>query len=180
MDERDEQEQVHPLDEEPTQAIQRQPEPVVVERRSRGLGANRHLGSVVLSFVAVLGAYGCLDYGFYRAFTRSQASLDDGALPQRVMIALGAAALCMLVATAAGRISALGPLLSGLVLGAAPTAWVLLDFGSYVRRLDDLPEVWGHTTFGMSYVAFAVYPAVAGLLLGAAIAGRWRRPALTT
>ena len=69
---------------------------------------------------------------------------------------------------------------AGLVLGAAPAAWVFLDFPSYVSRLDDVPEMWGHTTFGLSYLAFALYPVVAGLLLGAAFAGRWRRPPVTT
>jgi hypothetical protein len=174
MDEDTEQEQVHPLD-EPTQPVQREPEPVVA-RRGRGLGANRHLGSIVLSFLAVLGGYGALDYGFYRANAAASVDQFDGALPDRTMIALGVAGACLLVAAAAGRISALGPLLAGLVLGVAPAAWVFLDFASYVRRLDDVPEMWEHTTFGMSYVAFAVYPVVGGLLLGAALAGRWRRP----
>lgn len=169
----EEPEQVHPLDEEPTRAVEREPEPAVARRR--GLGANRHLGSVLLSFLAVVGAYGALDYGFYRANTESQLQ-GDGALPDQTMIALGVAAACLLVAAAAGRMSALGPLVSGLVLGAAPAAWVMLDFPSYVSRLDDVPEIWDHTTFGLSYVGFAAYPIVAGLLLGAAFAGRWRRP----
>jgi hypothetical protein len=171
-------EQVHPLDEERTRTTEPEPAPEA-PRRGRGLGLNRHLGSVLLSFLAVLGAYGALDYGFYRAYTSAQAPLDQGALSDRTMIALGAAALCLLVAAAAGRISGLGPLLAGLVLGAAPAAWVFLDFSSYVSRLDDVPEMWEHTTFGLSYVAFAVYPVVAGLLVGAAFAGRWRRPART-
>lgn len=178
MDERTEQEQVHPLD-EPTQAIQSEEQPEAI-RRGRGLGANRHLGSVVLSFLAVLGAYGALDYGFYRANLAAQAEPLDGRLPDATIIALAAGAACLLVAAAAGRISGLGPLLAGLVLGVGPAAWVFLDFASYVHRLDDVPELWAHTTFGMSYVAFAVYPAVGALLIGAAIAGRWRRPPITT
>jgi len=169
--------QVHPLDDEPTSVAE--PEPVP-SPRGRGLGLNRHLGSVLLSFLAVLGAYGALDYGFYRAYTDAQAGRDLGSLPQATMIALGAAGACLLVAAAAGRISGLGPLLAGLVLGAAPAAWVFLDFPSYVSRLDDVPELWDHTTFGLSYVSFALYPVVAGLLLGAAIAGRWRRRPVTT
>ena len=169
-------EQVHPLDEEPTRTAEPEPE---APRRGRGLGLNRHLGSVLLSFLAVVAAYGALDYGFYRAFTGAQVELDQGALDDRTMIALGGAGLCLLLAALAGRISGLGPLLSGLVLGAAPAAWVFLDFSSYVRRLDDVPELWEHTTFGLSYVAFAVYPVVGGLLIGAALAGRWRRPART-
>jgi hypothetical protein len=171
-------EQVHPLDEEPTAATE--PEPEYPPRRRRGLGLNRHLGSVVLSFLAVLAAYGALDYGFYRANTAASVQQLDGALPDATIISLCVAAACLFIAAAAGRISGLGPLLAGLVLGAAPAAWVLLDFASYVRRLDDVPELWEHTTFGLSYVSFAVYPTVAGLLLGAAIAGRWRRPPVTT
>lgn len=165
--------EVHPLD-EPTRAIAREPEPVV--RRGRGLGANRHLGSILLSLLATLGAYGALDYGFYRANTLAATNTLGDKLPQATMIALGGAAACLLVAALSARISALGPLVAGLVLGAAPAAWVFLDFGSYVSRLDDVPEIWDHTTFGLSYVSFAVFPVVAGLLIGAAFAGRWRRP----
>ena len=60
-----EQKQVHPLDEEPTRPVERESDHDV--RRRRGLGLNRHLGSVVLSFLAVLAAYGAVDYGFARA-----------------------------------------------------------------------------------------------------------------
>jgi hypothetical protein len=167
---------VHPLDEEPTQPVQREPDAELVRRR-RGLGANRHVGSVVLCMVAVLAAYAALDYGFERARTAATTDFGGGALADRTIIALGVAAACLLVAGACGRISGLGPLLTGLVLGVAPAAWVLLDFTSYVHRLDDVPEMWDRTTFGLSYAGFAVYPVVAGLLLGAAIAGRWRRSA---
>lgn len=172
-------EHVHPLDEEPTQTVHRDPDVEVVGRQRRGLGANRHLGSLVLCFVSVLAAYGAIDYGFERARAAAQ-DLSVKAMPDNTVIALGVAAACLLVASAAGRISAVGPLLTGLVLGVAPTAWVLLDFSSYVHRLDDVPEIWNHTTFGLSYAGFAVFPAVAGLLLGAAVAGRWRRPLVTT
>jgi hypothetical protein len=82
----------------------------------------------------------------------------------------------MLVAAGAGRISGLGPLIAGLVLAAAPSVWVFLDYGSFVHRLDDVPEAWDNTTFGLSFVSFGIFPAATGLLLGAALAGRWRRP----
>ena len=169
----------HPLDEPRTPISAAEPEPVVVHR-SRGLGVNRHLGSVVLSCLAVLGAYCALDYGFFRANVAAQINLDDGALADRTMIALGVAGLCLFIAAGAGRISGLGPLVAGLILGAAPSVWVFLDFGSFVHRLDDLPEAWDNTTFGLSFVSFAVFPAVAGLLLGAALAGRWRRHPVTS
>ena len=166
----------HPLD-EPRTPINADPEPApVVARQGRGLGVNRHLGSVVLSFLGVLGAYSAFDYGFWRANIEAQVNLSDEVLPDRTMISLCVAGLCLLIAAGAGRISGLGPLLAGLILGAAPSAWVFLDYGSFVRRLDDVPEAWDQTTFGISVVSFAVFPGVAGLLLGAALAGRWRRP----
>ncbi len=179
MDESTEQ-QVHPLDEPPTQPIQRatdsEPEPVVT-RRGRGLGGNRHLGSVVLSFLGVLGAYGAVDYGFYRALGPDLTVYQGGELSNQAMIACAVAAGCLFVAAAAGRISGLGPLLAGLVLGAGPCAWIVLDHASYVDRANDIPEMWNHTSFGLVGAAVVLYPTVAGLLLGAAFAGRWRRPA---
>jgi hypothetical protein len=182
MDESTEQ-QVHPLDEPPTQPIQRapetEPEPVVA-RRGRGLGGNRHMGSVLLSFLGVLGAYGAVDYGFYRTLGPELTVYQGGELSDQAMIACAVAAGCLFLAALAGRISGLGPLLAGLVLGVGPCAWIALDHASYVSRANDLPELWNHTSFGLVGAAVVLYPTVAGLLLGAAFAGRWRRPAPTT
>jgi hypothetical protein len=168
-----EQEHVHPLDEPPTEAIQTT-EPVV-GRRSRGLGANRHLGSLVLSVVGVLGAYAAVDYAYYRSLGEGLTAYQGGELSDQAMIAAGVAAACLFVAAAAGRVSALGPLLAGLVLGAGPCAWIVLDHQSYVDRANDIPELWSHTSFGLVGASVVLYPVVAGLLIGTAVAGRWRR-----
>jgi hypothetical protein len=172
----------HPLDDPVTQPIQRQeptPEPVV-DRRGRGLGGNRHLGSVVLSFLGVLGAYGALDYGFFHTLGSGLTVYQGGDVSDRALVALGVAAGCMFLAGLAGRISGLGPLLAGLVLGAGPCAWIVLDHASYVDRMNDVPNIWGdHTTFGLVAAGVVIYPIVTGLLLGAAFAGRWRRPPVT-
>ena len=179
MDESTEQ-QVHPLDEPPTQQIQRTPETEpVVARRGRGLGGNRHMASVLLSFLGVLGAYGAVDYGFYRALGPDLTVYQGGELSDQAMIACAVAAGCLFLAAAAGRISGLGPLLAGLVLGAGPCAWIALDHASYVARANDIPEMWNHTSFGLVGAAVVLYPTVAGLLLGAALAGKWRRAAPT-
>jgi hypothetical protein len=175
-----EQEHVHPLDEPPTEPIQREAAEPVVDRRGRGLGANRHLGSVVLSFLGVLGAYGAVDYAYYRTLGDGQTVYQGGAISDNVMIAAGVAAACLFVAAAAGRISALGPLLAGLVLGAGPCVWIVLDHQSYVDRANDVPELWSHTSFGLVGASVVLYPVLAGLLIGTAVAGRWRRQALTT
>jgi hypothetical protein len=175
-----EQEHVHPLDEPPTETIQPEAEPVVVDRRGRGLGLNRHLGSAVLSFLGVLGAYGALDYAYYRTLGSGLTAYQGGAISDGVMIAAAVAAGCMFVAAVAGRISALGPLLAGLVLGVGPCVWIFFDRQSYVDRANDVPELWSHTSFGLVGASVVLYPVVAGLLIGTAVAGRWRRQAFTT
>jgi hypothetical protein len=174
------QQQVHPLDEPPTQPIQRAPEAQQVVTRGRGLGANRHAASVLVSALGVLGAYGAVDYGFYRTLGSDLTVYQGGEISDQAMIACAIAAGCLFVAAAAGRISGLGPLLAGLVLGAGPCAWIVLDHAAYVARANDLPEVWNHTSFGLVGAAVVLYPTVTGLLLGAAVAGTWRRAALTT
>ena len=168
--------QLRPLDEPaPAQDYSDQDQTETAVRRKRGLGSGRHTTSVLLSFAGVLVGYGALDFGFYRATRHFVLDGNGGVVPDQTAIALGIAALGFLVATAAGRISGLGPLLAGLVLGVAPAVWVYLDYDSYVSRLNDFPEIWDNTTFGLSGLSFAVFPAVAGLMLGAAAAGRWRR-----
>src|SRR4051794_27623542 len=140
---REEQAELHPLDEERTQLIQREAAPeAVVDRRGRGLGGNRHLGSVVLSFVGVLGAYGAVDFAYYRSLGPGLTVYQGGELSDQAMVAAAVAAACLFVAAAAGRVSALGPLLAGLVLGAGPCAWIVLDHASYVDRANDIPELW--------------------------------------
>ena len=127
MDESTEQ-QVHPLDEPPTQPIQRAPEAEpVVTRGRRGLGGNRHVASVLLSFLGCSAHYGAVDYGFYRALGADLTVYQGGELSDQVMIACAVAAGCLFLAAAAGRISGLGPLLAGLVLGVGPCAWIVLD-----------------------------------------------------
>ena len=174
----DEPQQVHPLDDEPTRPVQREPEPVVA--RGRGLGANRHLGSVLLSCLAVLGAYAALDYAFYRALGEDLTIYQGGELANEVLIAAAVVAGCAFIAAIAARISGLGPLLAGLVLGVGPCVWIVLDHQSYIERANDLPELWDRASFGLVGASVAVYPLVAGLLIGAGLAGRWRRAKLVT
>jgi hypothetical protein len=173
---REEQQELHPLDEPRTQPIQSEATPeVVVDRRGRGLGGNRHLGSIVLSFLGVLGAYGAVDYAYYRSLGPGLTVYQGGELSDHTLVAGAVAAACLFVAAAAGRVSALGPLLAGLVLGAGPCAWIVLDHQSYVDRANDIPEIWSHTSFGLVGASVVLYPVVAGLLIGTAVAGRWRR-----
>jgi hypothetical protein len=176
--------ELHPLDDpptEPTQPIQREGSDTVAEpRRRRGLGANRHFGSLVLSFLGVLGGYAALDYAYYRTLGAGMSAYQGGELPDNVLIVAGIAAGCFFLAAAAGRISAVGPLLAGLVLGVGPCVWLVLDPQSFIDRANDVPELWNHTSFGLVGAAAVIYPTVAGLMIGAAFAGRWRRARVTT
>ena len=135
---------------------------------------------MVLSFLAVLGGYGALDYAFYRTLGPELTIHQGGEISDKALIAGAIALGCFFVAAAAGRISGLGPLLAGLVLGAGPAAWMVLDQASFVARANDIPEIWDHTSFGLVGASVVIYPIVAGLLLGAALAGRWRRHPVTS
>ena len=149
-------------------------------KKTRSVGGNRHLTSLVLALVAVPVGYGFLDYATYRAGGFLSASPDPGRLPDRLVVMTAAAAACFLVAALAGRVSGMGPLVAGLVWGVAPAAWVILDYPSYVSRLNDLPEFWNNTGFGLATIGIAVFPVAAGLLVGLGLAGKWRRPVPTS
>ena len=142
-------------------------------RDSGGISAGRHLTGVLLALLLVPAGYAFADYGFEDAI-RHGATLEEGRLSTEVIVTMCAAAACFFAAAAAGRISAMGPLVAGLVWGAAPAAWVMLDYTSYAERVQDVPNFYDDLGLGLYTVGFALFPAVAGLLLGAAVAGRWR------
>jgi hypothetical protein len=142
-------------------------------RPSRGISGSRHLTGVILTLLLVPAAYAFVDYSFPRAIT-DLGNLDEGPLSTKVIVTMTIAAACFFAAGAAARISALGALLAGLVWGAAPTLWVMLDYPSYVQRVGDIPNLYDGLGSGLYTAGFALFPAVTGLLLGAAVAGRWR------
>src|SRR4051794_27218510 len=160
---REEQAELHPLDEERTQLIQREAAPeAVIDRRGRGLGGNRHLGSVVLSFVGVLGAYGAVDFAYYRSLGPGLTVYQGGELSDQAMVAAAVAAACLFVAAAAGRVSALGPLLAGVGLGAGPGAGVVLGPPADGDRAHDNPQPLGHTPFAPGGGSAGLYPGAGG------------------
>jgi hypothetical protein len=166
--------EVHPLDAVPEESAYDEPA-TPTGRLTRGLGSTRHTTSVVIALLAVPAGYGFADYGSYYASGQAASMTTATRIGDHALIGMAAAAGCFFLAMLAGRISAMGPLLAALVWGAAPSAWVILDYPSFIQRLNDLPAVWDHIGFGLAPVAFAVFPIVTGLLLGGAIAGRWRR-----
>ena len=143
-------------------------------RGSGGISASRHMTSVLLALVLVPAAYVLIDHSFYRAFLGSGDLLEGGRLSTEVIVTMSIAAACFFAAAATGRISALGPLVAGLVWGAAPAVWVMLEYTSYTETVGDLPNLYDDFGLGLVTAGFALFPAVAGLLLGTAVAGRWR------
>ena len=99
--------------------------------RDRGISASRHMTGVLLALVLVPAAYVLVDHSFYRAVRDSGTLVEGGRLSNTVIMTMTIAAACFFAAAATGRISALGPLVAGLVWGAAPAVWVMLDFASY-------------------------------------------------
>jgi hypothetical protein len=147
---------------------------------SRGVGALRHLASAVVALLAVPAGYLALDYAGTDAVHRQAQQFGEGALPTRTVALLVVAVGLFLAAGLAGRLSGLGPLLAGILWGAVPTVWLLVDYSSFTRRVLDLRdavEPYDRFTFGVLQYSYFVFPIVCGLLLGLAVAGRWRRPA---
>ena len=129
----------------------------------------------MIAFLAVLGADGAARRRLLPRHWRTGHGLAERRpAPTDVMIALGAAA----GAASGGRrgrpdLRARAAARPALVLGAAPGArGSCLDLAPYVNRADDVPEAWRpHQRSAWSAPPAALYPAVAGLLLGAAVAG---------
>jgi hypothetical protein len=138
--------------------------------RRSGVGALRHLASLVLALLLVPAALVLLDFGAERA-GRSLQTLAS--LPAVAVATLAVGFVLLLLAGATGRLSGLGPLAAGLLWGAAPTLWLLASPTTFVRVMRHLPDVDGHilwfTPFG-----YAFFPTCAALLLSCAISGRWR------
>jgi len=164
-----------PLDDTTDRTTDRTTTPTAYDssRSSGGVSASRHLTSVLLALLLVPAAYALADYSSKGALV-DIATLGQGRLPTEVIVTMAASAACFLAAAAAGRISALGPLVAGLVWGAGPTVWLMLDYSSYNERLLDIPNFYDGLGLGLLTAGFALFPAVTGLLLGAAFAGRWR------
>ena len=149
---------------------------------SRGVGAGRHLASALIALVAVPAGYLALDYAGTDAAYRQAQDFGEGALPARTVAVLLVAVGLFFAAALSGRLSGLGPLLAGILWGALPTLWVLVDYKSFIDRVLDLRdtiEPYDRFAIGILQYDYFVFPIVCGLLLGLAAAGRWRRPAPT-
>jgi len=140
------------------------------KRRSMAL---RHLISVLVGLFltpvgiwwTVEGALGAVD----------EDPFGEGNEAVYVVFLLIGLALLAAVA-AAGRLSGLGPAVAALVWGVVPLLTHLFAEDAYTRILEEFDEPVGRW---FEEYAVVVFPLVAALLLGAAVAGRWRRARMT-
>lgn len=139
----------------------------------RGVGPVRHVLSVVIALVAVPPAYFALDQGTMEYSRRVQSLSDPGlSVDGAIWLAVGAGLLFL--AAAAGRLAGSGPLIAAVVWGAIPAAIAVLKpewIFDGVRELSKLHDQSGYWIAGSGAGVFA---ATGALLLGAAVAGRWR------
>ncbi|MCL2541890.1 MAG: hypothetical protein FWE71_05430 [Nocardioidaceae bacterium] len=146
------------------------PPATVLPARKRGLPmVLRHvIGLVVAIVVTPIGLF-LFDYGARDYAAGKQIYLRGIHTPRDLLIMAVAAVLLLLVAVSA-RISAVGPLVGGLLFGVIPFLWYQIDtagFASFSRSLPST-QLW----FGAAPYEF---PLIAVGLVGAGLAGRWRR-----
>lgn len=141
-------------------------------------GAARHVVSLLAGLILPPLAYVGFDWAFGRYWIDINRFVDgsDRALWPFAVIAGGA--LLLLVTAALGRLSPVGPFVAALLYGVAPTVAVVLARDEIFRAGNEV-RGWSFTyDWALTNVPFygiILFPAVAALLIGTAIAGAGRR-----
>lgn len=157
-------------DESEQRAYEESPE--TSPRRSR---KGAHLIGALTGLVLTPVAIGFLTYGGYRYQQVSEVGVNIE-YDTRALVALGVGAAVLLVVAVSGALSALGPLLGGLVWGIAPAALFLTLPEDTLRWIDDAPvapvEIEVAT---VGWLALACFLAVGVSLFGSGIGNALRR-----
>ncbi|MCW2756922.1 MAG: hypothetical protein JWO46_668 [Nocardioidaceae bacterium] len=146
----------------------------VIPHRAAPVGPLRHLLSVVVSVVALPLGLVALDYSLNKGLNRNIVQYRDGLPPIEALGPFAVGMLLIFVATAAGRVSGLGPLLAGVIWGAVPAAFALGAPLELTRGIRHLPHVYDAIGFGVTSYGVVIFPILAVTLIGAAVSGRWR------
>ena len=144
------------------------PYPVTAQQSRRRPMALRHLASALLALAAAPVGILVLDYGAGEYLRERLVRLDSSGGGAELAIMFAGALVLMLVA-ALSRLSGLGPILAGIVWGAFPMLWFLIDQESLFEFSQDLPST--HFWFADPPLLFVP---IAALLVGAGVGGRWR------
>jgi hypothetical protein len=158
-----------------TSTLRATPAPATSTQVTRGPSRGGSvLSSVLLSLVLTPLGLVALDYSISEGWGRGVTTLDNARVPVPALVALGVGAVLLLVVAGLSRMSGLGPLLAGLVWGAAPAVGFALVPVTTARRMVDLPDPYDQFLFGLTAQSM-VFPAVGAVLIGAGLLGRWRR-----
>lgn len=140
-------------------------------------GLGRHAASVVLGLLLTPVALALFEYVAYVG--RQHAARLDVEVDASALLAAVVAAVLLFVVAVLGRVSPLGPLVSGLVWGVLP--WVMVTFflRQYLSLVGHLPEVCCQQVVGVGEsfsggLAF-VYAVLGALLIGTGAAAAWPR-----
>ncbi|MFD1825255.1 MULTISPECIES: hypothetical protein [Mumia] len=142
---------------------------------SGGSSIGRHFGSLLIGLLLPPVALVLFDWGLARYwYDVLRFSGADSALWPFAVVAAGAALL--LVVAAAGRLSWIGPALAGLLYGVAPTLAIVLARDEVLRIGSELRDsLYAQAVINAPFYGFLLYPTIAALLLGTAIASARRR-----
>ncbi|MBW9207161.1 hypothetical protein KV097_14540 [Mumia sp. zg.B17] len=141
-------------------------------------GAARHvvslLAGLVLPPVAIVG----FDWAFGRYWfdaTNFRSFSDGETWPFAVAAVSG---LLLLLTAAAGRLSPVGPMIAAVLYGAVPAAVIVLAREEIFRAAAEIRDwdwLYSQPLVNLPLYGFVLFPTIAALLLGTAIASAGRR-----
>ncbi|HWU22532.1 MAG TPA: hypothetical protein VN088_13450 [Nocardioides sp.] len=135
----------------------------------------RHLISLGFCLLITPIALALLDFGADDYMRRVNVLIAVGSSDTVKDVALiGTACVLLVLVTACGRISGLGPVVAGVLYGVLPFAWFVIDNDGFLRTMVKLPST--HLWFEAAPYEL---PLAAVLLVGAGVAGRWGPPPAT-
>ncbi|MGH1561531.1 hypothetical protein [Mumia sp. DW29H23] len=152
--------------------------PKVEDEPSSGRGVARHVLSLLIGLVLTPVAIGGFDWAFGRYWydAANFRSFQDGETwPFAVA---GVSALLLLIVAAAGRLSPVGPAIAAVLYGAVPAVVIVLARDEVFRAGRELGGYdWSYPNVlvNMPFYGFVLFPTIAALLLGTAIASAGRR-----
>jgi hypothetical protein len=143
-----------------------------VGRRSR---KGAHLIGALAGLVLTPVAIGFLTYGGYRYQQVSEVGVNIE-YDTRALVSLGVGAAVLLIVAISGALSALGPLLGGLVWGLAPAALFLALPEDTLRWIDEAPVAPVEIELAtIGWLALGCFLAVGVSLFGSGIGTALRR-----
>lgn len=159
---------------EPVPDVEEEPSDVPPET-AEGSRASARLLAGLIGLVLTPIAIGSMTYGGYR-YQEITAAGGDFDHDLRGLAALLAGALVLLIVVWTGSLSAVGPLLGGVLWGLLPAALYLAYPEDTLSRIDDLPVVPADTEAGtVTWIAMGGFLAVGVTLVASGFSAKLRR-----